>query len=238
MKKKFPFRKATLEERKEFYEKEFSIAKARNWFFSNNLKLPQLCAIDAGSESSIVLNKKWKNFLFYFEFKDLEKKIKKYIPEDIYYDRNFYEKPEKVLQELNFSKWKTQELVFDIDVDNLNSKCRKGKIREECINLAYKHSIKIQKKLNDVRFKKIVIVYSGDGFHVHVLDKNAFYLAKPERKKLTEMLVNYAIDSWVSGGNINLIRLPYTLHGLVSRIVIPIENEFKIEKAVPDFLKN
>ena len=56
--KNFPFRHSTLSERKEFYEKEFSVSKIKKWFKSNNLPLPQLCALDPGSETKIILDKK------------------------------------------------------------------------------------------------------------------------------------------------------------------------------------
>ena len=47
------FRPATLEERKEFYEKEFQPWKLR-FFFK---KKPQLLAIDAGTDTKIAANK-------------------------------------------------------------------------------------------------------------------------------------------------------------------------------------
>lgn len=53
-KRAFPFRSSTLTERKEFYEKEFSIEKAKEWFRKNKMPLPQLCAIDSGTETRII----------------------------------------------------------------------------------------------------------------------------------------------------------------------------------------
>jgi len=32
----------------------------------------------------------------------------------------------------------------------------------------------------------------------------------------------YAIDEWVTSGEMRLIRLPYSLHGMVSRVVVPV----------------
>ena len=60
-----PFKTATLAERESFYEKEFSIKKIKRWF---NNKKPQLCAIDAGTDTNIIKNKSWNNTLFYFYF--------------------------------------------------------------------------------------------------------------------------------------------------------------------------
>jgi len=32
----------------------------------------------------------------------------------------------------------------------------------------------------------------------------------------------YPIDEWVTTGGMRLIRLPYSLHGMVSRVVVPL----------------
>ena len=47
------FRESTLNERKEFYEKEFKLKPMISWFKKNNLRFPQICAIDAGTETKI-----------------------------------------------------------------------------------------------------------------------------------------------------------------------------------------
>ena len=88
------FRPSTLEERKQFYEHEFSREKVNN-FFKNK---PQLLALDAGTDSGIIKNKKDKGNLYYLKYNELNKKIKKYVPEDIYYDRNSYKNVEESLR--------------------------------------------------------------------------------------------------------------------------------------------
>lgn len=241
MKKSFAFRKSSLKERKEFYEKEFSISKINNWFRKNKLRLPQLCALDAGTESKIIVDKKLKNQMLYFPFSELKEKILQYLPEDIYYDRNVYKNPEKALEELKFDDWKKQELAFDIDMDNIKCKCKnKSKVCERCLEIAYKSSINLKEKLKEFGFKNFEIIYSGRGFHVHVLDKSAFGLNAKYRRELNKKLSKFPIDAWVSAGNIRLIRMPYTLHGLVSRIVLPISIKSKLNftKTIPKFLKN
>jgi len=231
----FEFRATTLEERKEFYKKEFSVEKIKNWFKKNKMPLPQLCAIDAGSETGFLINKKYKNIMLYFEFTELKKKIEKYIPEDIYYDRNVYAEPKKVLENLNFKNYLKQELVFDVDSNNI--KCNhQGLVCEKCLKKAYDFAIKM-KKILEKQFKKVIIVYSGRGFHLHVLDEKAYCLDNAERKKLSKKLSDFPIDPWVSGGNISLIRMPFSLHGEVSRIVTPIENDSWNKSTIPNFLK-
>jgi len=232
MKKRIEFLPSTLEERKKFYEKELSIKKFKQWLKKNNLPIPQICAIDAGTETKITLKKEWKNTLFYFPFSELKEKIKKYCPEDVYYDRNQYKNPEKVLKTLNFNSWIAQELVFDIDADNLpGCECKNNqKVCYRCLKIAYKSALNMKLFLQRKGFKKIGIVYSGRGFHIHVFDKNAFRLTIKKREKLNKELADFPIDEWVSRGYIKLIRMPYTLNGLVSKECLPIDRELSLIK--------
>lgn len=238
MSKKRDFRDSTLDERKEFYEKEFSIAKVKKWFKKNKISIPQICALDAGTDTGIILKKEWKGKMFYFPFRELKKQIKKYVPEDIYYDRNVYEKPNKVLKNLDFSGRIKQELVFDIDADNIDCNCKKDRVCNVCLRKAYSNALKM-KKLLQKKFKKIKIVYSGKGFHLHALDEKAWQMKDSQRQELNKELKRFPIDEWVSAGHIRLIRMPYSLNSLVSRIVTPLSRDGKInwEETIPDFMK-
>jgi len=235
--KKREFRASSLQERKEFYEKEFNIEKVKKWFFDNGMQLSQLCALDAGSETGIIIDKKLKGEMLYFPFSELKKKIKKYIPEDLYYDRNIYENPNAILRTLQFDKFLLQELVFDIDADNIICDCEKAELCDPCITKTFRWAKKMKKEL-EKDFDDVKLVYSGRGFHVHILDKRAFKLSVNERIKLNKKFSDYPIDPWVSKGHIRLIRMPYSLNGLVSRKVIPIENNLKFNKKIsyPRFL--
>lgn len=228
------FRPSTLTERKIFYEKEFSISKVKSWFKKTGRKLPQICAIDAGTETGIILDKQNKNKMLYFEFKDLKAKIMQYLPEDVYYDRNVYKNPEKLLNTFKFKDYLSQELAFDIDIDNMDHK-----VSNESIKRAYNLALKMEKELKEKYcFKNMQIVYSGRGFHIHVFDKQASTLTINEREKIIKSFSKYPIDPWVSRGFIRLIRMPYSLNSLVSRKVIPIDNhKFNPEKSIPRFLK-
>ncbi|MBN2421355.1 hypothetical protein JXB27_03700 [Candidatus Woesearchaeota archaeon] len=230
MKRRF----SSLEERREFYKKEFSVKKVKSWFRKNKIHLPQICALDAGTESNILLNKKWKNTMFYFPFSELKNQIKNYVPEDVYYDRNTYKNPKQVLKTLKLNKWVRQELTFDLDVDNIP----KRESFESRLRKIYKKSVELKNELKKRGFRKIAIVYSGKGFHVHVFDKKAYALDVAEREKLNDKFSDFPIDPWVSKGYIRLIRLPYSLHGTTSRKCLPVENRFDPKKAVPEFLKN
>lgn len=234
-----PFRPSTLSERKEFYEREFSIIKVKSFFRKNGIKTPQICALDAGTETGIIIDKKLKNTILYFPFTELKEKTKKYIPEDVYYDRNAYSNPKEVLKSLNFNNWLSQELVFDVDSDNI--KCNHPKnqpLCNKCLKKVYGSAVGMKKQLENY-FKKIILVYSGRGFHIHILDKKAYNLTTKEREKLNKIFSKFPIDPWVSRGYIRLIRMPYSLNSLVSRKVIPLDkkNELSKKDTFPKFLK-
>ncbi len=236
------FRPATLAERKYFYEKEFSLKKAMRWFGS---KKPQLIALDAGTDTKTIKEKSWSNTLFYCFLDEIEEKIKKYTPEDIYYDRNIYINPElrfQNLQHYNFLKDKNvlgQELVLDIDADNISCIHPENQlVCDVCLQKAWHEAKKLSTELKKkFDFKKIKIVYSGKGFHIHIQEKNAYKLTKQQRTNLTKKLYSYPIDQWVSNGNIELVRFPLSLNAQVSRIATPIKKEFNPKLTIPRFIK-
>ena len=96
------------------------------------------------------------------------------------------------------------------------------------------------------QFTQLKIVYSGRGFHIHVFDEDAYALTPKERIELAEKVksIGFEIDAWVTAGEMRLIRLPYSLHGMVSRIAIPLEkneiekfNPIQDARCIPAFLK-
>ncbi|MEK6835235.1 MAG: hypothetical protein AABX61_03160 [Nanoarchaeota archaeon] len=232
------FKQSSLKDRKEFYEKEFNIKKVASWLKKLPYK-PQFFVIDEGSETKILKDKsKFRKLIIFkphLKLSELKKKLIKYLPEDVYYDRNVYKDPYKCLKNFNFRKtpfsnnYIGQELVFDIDPENIDCpSCGEKqfpKFCKVCSKLTIENGFKIYKELKK-QFKKVVLVYSGRGCHVHVLDKKGYELSLKERKKLNSKFKKYAIDPWVSYYKVRLIRLPYSLNSLSSRIVTPI----KIEK--------
>jgi DNA primase catalytic subunit len=95
-------------------------------------------------------------------------------------------------------------------------------------------------------FSQLKVVYSGRGFHIHVFDKEAFTWSYKKRQISARGLKKkgFLIDEWVTTGGMRLIRLPYSLHGIVSRIALPIEpsqlpkfNPITDPRVVPKFLK-
>ena len=233
------YRISSLDERRGFYEKEFSVSKVKSWFKKNKIPFPQLCAVDAGSETGILIDKKLKGSMLYFPFSKLWQKVLKYIPEDVYYDRSVYKNPAKALRTLNFNNKLGQELVFDVDTDNIPCKFHKKElVCDICLRKALGFDKKIKKILLK-EFKRVEIVYSGRGFHVHVFDKKAYSLDNKQRQKYNKKFFRFPIDPWVSGGNIRLIRMPFSLNSLVSIIVTPLDDKNRLNnKTIPKFLKN
>ncbi len=238
------FKPSTLKERQIFYNSEFNVKKVIYWF---KIK-PQLFALDLGSETKIIKIKKELNTLLIFKtnFKTFKKILLKYLPEDIYYDRNIYKNPEKNLKNLNFKNCLDskdclgQELAFDLDSDNIKCNC-KDKLCPKCLEEIKNQTLKLYKELKK-DFKKLEIVYSGRGYHIHVYDKKAYKLTIKERIKLNKKLKSYPIDPWVSSGTIRLMRLPFSLNAQVSRIVLPLKikeiknfNPLKDKRVIPNF---
>lgn len=94
------------------------------------------------------------------------------------------------------------------------------------------------------RFSRVKIVYSSRGFHIHVFD-DAYKLGVTEREALARDVKarGFHIDTWVTVGDMRLIRLPYGLNGLVSRIMIPLDKSeiqpfdpSNDQRCVPKFL--
>jgi DNA primase catalytic subunit len=68
-----------------------------------------------------------------------------------------------------------------------------------------------------------------------VVDDEAGYaLSKKTRRKIAmDIGKRYAIDEWVTEGSSRLMRLPYSLNGIVSRICMIIKEEKDLEKLDP-----
>lgn len=223
---------STLNERKEFYQKEFDIAKLDKWFESWSLKGKVKFAVIIGrhthifpkeyeedASTSIIIGE-YRNLM------DLKAQILEFLPESAYYDRNVYDKKQRLI---------AQELAFDLDPENLTcpihgtlaDKMKRHQGLAFCeleLNMVKEETVKLYEELAK-QFSKMRVVYSGRGFHIHVFDAEPFTWKRKERKALAVELMKkgFLIDEWVTTGGMRLIRLPYSLHGMVSRIVTPLE---------------
>ena len=256
-------RPSTLEERRVFYEREFNLKSVSEWLKWRDL-LNTVFAVVIGRHSNIYLPEYEdikKKAVIIDEHKGLEdvlEYILQYLPEGVYYDRNVYSDIKLCVQRdcdyrncWDCENFIGQELAFDIDPENVNcpyhgsveDKMRKGQGLSFCMlefRKVRKLTVMLYEDLEN-EFKNIRVVFSGRGFHIHVLDEKASRLSRDEREEIAKKYSEYAIDEWVTSGEMRLIRLPYSLNGLVSRVCIPlgIEEVVKFDprkKAIPFFL--
>jgi hypothetical protein len=225
-------RYASLDERREFYTKEFDVKAAAEWFSSGlgGVKF----AIIMGRHTKIFLEKYREDAETtviideYDEMADVQTQVVDFLPEAVYYDRNIYGVGDHILG---------QELAFDVDPENIpcpihgtlaDKMARKqglGFCKIE-LDLARKETVELFEHL-EKQFYDVKAVYSGRGFHLHVFDQQAYNLKSNERLKLARHIkqAGFHIDEWVTTGESRLIRLPYSLNGLVSRIVLPLKKD-------------
>lgn len=245
------YRAATLEERKEYYTNEFNPEKLAEMQFR-----PQILAVDIGSKTKITKFPENKVLLIMLPPdlppEEIKKKFMHYLPEGAYYDRNIYANAKQFYERKNFMKFWTdenytgQQLCFDVDAENIREVNHNHKDNYTAvIKEAAKKSLELADALRKLHgFNKISYVYSGRGFHVKVHDKETETLSFKERTAINDTLKGFPIDRWVSGGYSKLMRLPFSLHGVVSRIpVILKEDELESfdpstdERVIPKFLK-
>jgi DNA primase catalytic subunit len=223
-------RYSTLEEREEFYREEFNLDKVEEWF-GNRMKNVVFAVIigrhtkiyppeyEDDASTTILIDE-------YEDLTDIKGQILEFRPEAVYYDRNVYDENGKVL---------VQELAFDIDPENLmcpvhgtlEDKMKRHQGLSFCeieFKMVKEETARLFEKLTGT-FSKLRIVYSGRGFHIHVFDANVFDWSQEKRKEFAEKTRNkgFLIDEWVTSGGMRLIRLPYSLHGMVSRVVVPLD---------------
>ena len=243
-------RYASLEERRKFYTSEFDTGKVERWF--EGLKGKIKFAVIIGRHTRIYPEKYQEDAdttIIIDEYKTLEelrKEIVEFLPESVYYDRNVYDENDR----------KTgQELAFDLDPENITcpihgslaDKMKRQQGLSFCsleLDMVKEQALCLYEYL-EKQFSKIKIVYSGRGFHVHVFDAEAYELSSAKKLELARTIKKkgFQIDEWVTSGEMRLIRLPFSLHGLVSRIALPLEkselemfNPIKDERCIPKFL--
>jgi DNA primase catalytic subunit len=243
-------RYATLEERKEFYTKEFDAEAAEEWFMGGLCEIK--FAVIMGRHTQIFLEKYREDAettVIIDEYKDMEDvqaQVVEFLPEAVYYDRNLYSVGDQIIG---------QELAFDLDPENIpcpihgtlaDKMARKQGLGfcELELDLARKETVELFEHL-EKQFCEVKAVYSGRGFHLHVFDQQAYNLNSKERLNLARKIkqAGFHIDEWVTTGESRLIRLPNSLNGLVSRIVLPLKKDelesfdaFHDKRCLPQFL--
>ncbi len=222
-------RYSTLEERERFYTSEFRLEKVAQWV--KNLPGKINFAVIMGRHTRIFQEKFKKDadttiiIDEYADLKDVRQQILDFLPEAVYYDRNIYDENKIKIG---------QELAFDLDPENLTcpihgtlaDKMARKQGLSFCrieLDMVKQETIRLYEYLNE-SFSGLKIVYSGRGFHIHVLSPESYNLNLEQRQKIAKETKSkgFQIDEWVTTGEMRLIRLPFTLNGLVSRIVLPL----------------
>ena len=244
-------RYSTLEERKWFYSEEFNLEAVAEWFSGGHAGLK--FAVIMGRHTGIFLEKYREDASTtiiideYTNLQDVRDQIVEFLPEAVYYDRNVYDADGKKVG---------QELAFDLDPENITcaihgslaDKMKRNQGLSFCeleLEMVKREAVGLYEFLAE-RFSEVGAVYSGRGFHLHVLDKKACTLSSRERLDLAQQVksTGFHIDEWVTSGEMRLIRLPYSLNGLVSRIALPLtKRELESfdavhdERCLPKFLR-
>jgi len=232
-------RPATLEERREFYSEEFNLKKIAAWLSGRSGKTKFAVIIGRHTkifpeeyredrDTTIIIDE-------YADLADVQRQILEFLPEAAYYDRNIYDEADRPLG---------QELAFDVDPENITcpihgtlaDKMKRHQGLSFCdieLGLAKQQTAGLFELL-ERQFADLRVVYSGRGFHIHVFDEKACRLSAGQRLRLAETVKaqGFDVDAWVTAGEMRLIRLPYSLHGMVSRIALPLEKN-EIEKFNP-----
>jgi DNA primase catalytic subunit len=192
----------------------------------------------------------------YKNLTEVKKTFLQYLPEGVYYDRNYYHDRSKCHDHDLRNAWEWdnfsgQQLAFDIDPENVNcpihgpltKRMREGKglsFCEKAFDISKENTIRLYENLKQ-EYDDVRIVFSGRGFHIHVFDENTLIFNKDKRKRIAYQYLQFGIDKWVTIGQMRLIRIPYSLNGISSRLVIPLKksqiDDFNPEvDALPDFL--
>ena len=256
---------ASTEERRRFYSLEFSLTKVREWFQGWNSPIVFAAVIGrhTGLAPAKYRRERGRTIIIddYERLSEIKNYLVNFIPESAYYDRNIYKDQDQAKRIGNdatkLGRSFGQELVLDIDPENfacpihgtLEEKMRKHQGLSFCrfeFQKAQQEAVQLLEILSR-KFSKISIVYSGRGFHIHIMDEETVFWNRKKRQTLIRSLTKkgFDMDEWVSAGGMRLIRLPYSLNGLVSRIAIPLaKNECGVfdpitdERTAPKFLRH
>jgi DNA primase catalytic subunit len=258
---------STLDERRKFYQAEFDLKKIRGWVGKRKGKT--IFGVIIGRNTGIFPERYKDDFcdtIVIDEYRDLREvrsMLLNFLPETVYHDRNLYKKLRrcrrcKIAYQNCFScpNWLGQELAFDLDPENLvcpvhgsfEEKLRRKQGLGFCMlefKLIRKKTLDLYRELKRV-FREIEIVYSGRGFHLYLRDEETRRWSYEERKKFARKISKrFPIDEWVTVGEMRWIRLPFSLHGMVSRIVIPLNfkelarfDPRKDKRCLPAFLSD
>jgi len=259
---------ATLDERRRYYASDFNVSGLSTWIGqkSGHVKFAMILGRHTGlvspkhalNKDDVMIIDDWDTA------KDLRTYALNYLPESMYYDRNRYIDVRKcvscVKERSSCSachNYDGQQLAFDLDPENVDcpyhghigQKIQSGRGLSFCMyefKVVRRQAASLRGLLAE-QFERVGVVYSGRGFHVVVDDERAYLLTKKERSSLARRYGRtFAIDEWVTAGGSRLMRLPYSLNGLVSRKCMVIKDGRDLlgfdprsdREVIPDFLRS
>lgn len=160
------FEEATLEERREYYLKEWN-CKALPPFITEYLPFLEFAFDNDGSGP----NDRYNAFSAVAE---LERKVKQYSPYAVYSSVSHYQTPSQR------EAWLRAELVFDIDGRDLpvrRCSCQPGTVCQTCLEDAKEVALTLIETLkDDFGLETLFLIYSGRGYHVRCLDEEAMLI--------------------------------------------------------------
>jgi len=177
------FQEATPEERKRFYEEEWSADKIPDYLVDSIPKREFGFDHDGSGPKD--------RYRAFGGKEDLEGFIKTRAPYAAYSSVCYYKNPSRREGDRDEKKRITAELVFDIDAKDLPVKncCPKGEVCTTCLERAKQYAKTITGILEeDLGIGKIHYVYSGRGYHIRIFDGEAMHFEDPERGYVLDYL--------------------------------------------------
>jgi hypothetical protein len=169
------------------------------------------------------------------------------IPEAVYYSTDFHDRNWVLIIDIDAKDIASKEMANNEVSESeeiINSEPEGFPYRFDDIDTAIDYAFEVKKYLeSSLDTSKTQVVYSGQGAHVYLYDPDPMYrYSKQNRSFIIDKLsheLGIPIDEQVTTDVSRVIRLPYSLHADVSRIVTPISDpDFDYRnKAMPEFLK-
>lgn len=181
-------REATPEERKRYYQNEWS-PKAVPDYILHTLSLREF-GFDHDGEGP---SDRYNQFMTPDEFEDF---LQNKYPYAAYGSVALYEKPTER------KKWLKSELAFDIDAKDLPFKscdCSGESVCELCLDDARRVAATFADTLSsDLGLENIYFVYSGRGFHIRVFDDSVMKMGQAGRSQIVEYVTGSVVPSDVA----------------------------------------
>lgn len=186
--------------------------------------------IDVGSETTLYRPRfkdakgKLVRLTDFSTVQELQDKIVEYAPEDIYYNRTLQKEGQVEVdpeQELVFKlvPWRADCRHCDRKREYMDEQFYQFVFCEDCFEQTAFETRNLYAFL-ERHFGDMGIFYTGRGFQVHVNDDAGYKMPRSDREELAAKVASeFPIEEGITAGETELVRLPGSLNGLVSRKV-------------------